>query len=1083
MKKTLLLLATMVMSLMVSFAQVKVSGTVTDASGEAMPGVTVMIAGTNVGTVTDANGKYSISASPEDSLDFLLFGMKSQRVKVGSKGIIDVSLQEDTTTLDEAVVTALGITRSEKTLGYAATTVKSDELASAHITNVANALSGKVAGVSVQSTSADPGATSNIVIRGFSSINGSNQPLYVVDGVPMQQTTVSTQQKNLAVGGIGNISPNDIESMTILKGAAATALYGSRAANGVVIVTTKSGKGGAERDFTVEYTGSVEARQMSFFPTMQNSFGQGWDGTQTFIENGSWGPALDGSLQLYGPVYNGQSLYHVYSAVEDNVKDFFETGWSQTHNIALSGVSSDKKMSYYLSYSHTGDDGIVPEKYDTYKRNTIAYRGTYSPVEWVKVSSSINFARSKTDAVGSFQGASVIDGVYEFPRDLSITAAKDTDNPFFTPTAWVTPYGITNPYWALENHYNHTDAKQVYGKLQFDFNPIKDLTLTYRYGFDYTDYDRKVGAPEINVDTSLIWDDRGYSPASMNESGYVYTNYGRKYETNNDFLANYKKVFFDNKLDVSATAGINISERYATGMAGEADELAIYSGYWQLSNGSSWTTLSESQSKRRLIGAFYDVTLGFNDMLYLDVTGRNDWSSTLPVGQNSYFYPGVTASWIFTKLLPENNVLTFGKIRAAYGKTGNDASPYYTSDSFVQGYANAVYGSGVAQFPMNGANAFIKGSTAGNNELKPEMTTEFELGTNLQFFNGRIDIDASYYDRSTTDQIFTLPVDPSTGYSYMVINFGEVNNKGVEIAVNTTPIQTKNFQWDLGFNWSKNKNKVISLPDGLDGNKVTLYDFSTSGFKDAVFMYAEKGKALGEFYTYMPAYVDNGVVNYEGKGSQLVGEDGLPILSEEPMDTGQSVNPDWIGGVTTSISAYGFTLSAALDVHKGGYMFSRTKNIMMFTGNGLVTTYNNRNPFIIPDSVVATTDAAGNVTYVENTTPIGYTDDGFQQWFEYGGQTVADGKKYLVDRSYAKLRNISLTYTLPKKWTPLSLTSVALTAYCNNAFVWTAKDNLYVDPENTSISQASYGDLASQFGEYYITPSCRTWGLSLNVKF
>lgn len=994
--------------------------------------------------------------------------MQSQSLPIIRGKVMRIALKTDAELLDEVVVTAMGISRSEKTLGYSATTVKSDEIIKARTTNVADALSGKVAGVQVSSTSGDPGAVSNITIRGFGSINGSNQPLYVVDGVPLATSYFSGQGKNVAAGGVSNIASEDIESMTVLKGAAATALYGSRAANGVVVITTKSGKKGDHRNFNVSYSGSVQSRLVSYLPEFQNEFGQGWNGMQTYIENGSWGPALDGSMQVYGPIWNHQQLIHEYSAKKDNVKDFFEPGLSQSHTISLNGLSNDNKMSYYISYSYTGDDGVMPSDHDKYERNTIAFRSSYDATNWLKVSSSVNFARTSTDAVGTYQGTSVIDGLYEMPRDVSIVDMKDTSSPFNQPEAYFTPYGVTNPYWSLENNYNHTAAKQIYGKVQLDIKPIKDLTLTYRMGFDYTDYDVKWGYPQIELDDALIDEDYGYAPSNMNQDGYVYASYRRSYELNHDFLANYARKFLNEKLDLNVNVGVNMNERYATSMSGQTDDLTFHTGFWNLSNGATKSTLAESQSKRRLVGLFGDVTIGWDDMVYLDLTARNDWSSTLPIDNNSFFYPGATLSWIFTKLIPENNVLSFGKLRLAYGKTGNDASPYLTGVTYGQAYASGYYTT-TTEFPMNGTNAFMASATKGSSTLKPEMTSEFEAGVNMQFFKGRFGFDVAYYNRTTSDQIFTLPVDPSTGFYYMVTNFGKVRNQGVELVVNTVPVQTKDFRWELDFNFAKNNNEVLSLPESLEGGKVSIYNFSAGN--DAVYMYAEEGKPLGQFYTYLPQYTAD--------GRPIVDANGQPVLGTAVEDTGKNMNNDWTGGVTTALTYKGFSLSAALDIRKGGYMFSRTKNLMQFTGNGAVTTYNSRRPFIIPNSVVSD----GNGGYVENTTPLYLTNSSYQKYFnDYG---YGDGgEAYLLDRSFVKLRNISLTWNVPQKWVKaMSLSGLSVTAFCNNVFTWTASDNRYVDPESTTVSQASYGDLATQFGELYTNPSCRIFGCNLSVKF
>lgn len=1074
-KFTILIVCFLSLGMQLVYAQNKtLTGTVISSEdNQTLPGVSVIVKGTTTGTITDFDGNFSLSVPSEaETLVFSYLGMQTKEVAIGSMSKFDVTLDPEAIGLNEVVVTAMGISRAEKTLGYAATTVKSDDITTARTTNIANALSGKVAGVQVSSSSSDPGSVSNVVIRGFSSINGSNQPLYVVDGVPLQNSMFSGASgvdtgKNTTLGGISNISSEDIESMTILKGAAATALYGSRAANGVIVITTKHGKKNGDRNFSIEYNGSVQARQVSVLPQFQNDFGQGWNGTQTYIENGSWGPRLDGSLQVYGPIWNHQQLIHEYSAKEDNVKDFFELGWSQNHSLAFSGKSEDDKLDYYLSYSYAGDDGIMPKDYDTYKRNTIAYRGSYSD-KYFTLTSSLNFARAKSDDVNTFQGTSVIDGLYEMIRDASIVDMKDLSSAFNTPEAYFTPYGITNPYWSLENNYNHTNSKQVFGKLQADIKPFESLTFTYRMGFDYTDYDTKVGAPLIALDDALIDEDYGYAPLNMNQDGYVYLRFGRSYETNNDILATFNSNFLDEKLDLNVVAGVNINDRNLSRSAELADRLSV-PGFWNLSNGSTKTTLAEYQEQQRLVGLFGDVTLGWDNTLFLDLTARNDWSSTLPSDKNSYFYPGATLSWIFSNNLPKNNILSFGKVRLAYGKTGNDAKPYSVDASCEQGYADGYYGSNISKFPMNGVNSFKYSSTVGSDQLKPEMTTEEELGLNLQLFKGRIGIDASVYNKLTKDQIFNLPVDPACGYTRMVVNFGEVRNRGLEMLLSTTPVKTNNIRWDVDFNFAINKNKVISLPETLEGGKVTIYSFSAGD--DAVYMYAEEGKAMGEFYTYLPQYTED--------GSPIVGENGFPVLGDEVEDTGKNMNNKWTGGVNTSLSAYGLTLSAALDIRYGGYMFSRSKNLMQFTGNGLETTYNDRNPFVIPNSVIDN----GDGTYSENTEPMYLANGSYQTYFDAYGSGKG-GEAYLIDRSFVKLRNITLAYTLPESLvSPVKLNDVTVSLFCNNVFTWTAKDNRHIDPESTTIDQSSYGDVATQFGELYANPACRIYGVSLGIKF
>ena len=1069
-KKLTMFLAALLLTAVSAMAQTQVRGTVvSQEDGLPIVGAAVQIVGTSQGTVTNGNGEFQLTV-PSSGATLRISYLGMQTINVTAARTMRIEMLSDNKILNEVVVTALGISREQKTLGYSAQTIDNAQLTEGKVTDVTSALAGKVAGVQINATSGDPGQANSVIIRGISSINGNNQPLYVIDGVPLQSTTRLTQQHQNAIGGITNVNPNDIENMTVLKGAAATALYGSRAANGVILITTKSGAKNGARNFSISYDGSVQFRQVANLPKLQNKFGQGWNGRQTFIENGSWGPEMDGSEQVYGPIWNGQQLIHKYEAAENNIKDFFDTGVSTNHSVALSGVSSDSKMTYYLSYSYTSDNGIIPKDKDTYKRNTIAYRGSYQATDWFKLSSSVNFTKNNTNTVGQYQGTSMIEGILEFPRDISLVDRKNLNSAFDTPEAWYTPYGITNPYWAIENNYNHQDGKQVFGKIQADIKAMKQLTFTYRFGFDYTDFDFKIGYPQINLDDALIWENYGYPPSSMNQDGYVYTQYQRNYELNHDFLANWQDKYLDDKLDVNINVGVNMNERYQTWLQGETDGLTFETGFWDLSNGATKTELSESQSKRRLVGLFGDITLGWDDMIYLGLTARNDWSSTLPKEKNSYFYPGATLSWIFTRLIPKNNILDFGKLRLAYGKTGNDASVYQIYPNYAQSASRGYYGVDLTKFPFNGVNSFQASSTAGSSSLKPEMTTEFEAGLNLAFLNNRINVDFSFYTRTTSDQIFTLPVDPATGYTSMVTNFGEVRNNGVELLVNTTPVRTRDFRWDLGFNFSKNKNKVLSMPASLEGGMVNVNQFSAGN--DAVYMRAVEGLPMGELFTYLPQYDEQGRI--------VVGASGQPLLTDEVQDTGKNVNADWTGGITTALTWKGLTLSAALDIRKGGYMFSRTKNLMQFTGNGEFTTYNDRRPFVIPNSVVGAYDADGNLTIVgENTTPIYLDDSSYQNWYNNYGYNLG-GESYLLDRSFVKLRNVTLSYQLPRQLVrKLQLSDITLSVFANNLFTWTHKSNTFIDPE----ASADGNDLRGMFGELYSNPSCRVFGFNVGLKF
>lgn len=1080
MKRKLTMMLLCMMVAVTALAQSAINGTVVSAQdGEPIIGATVKVKGSAQGVVTNLEGQFSINAKAGTTLVFSYVGMQTK--EAAAKNGMKVQLQNDDQVLDELVVTALGLTKGQKTIGYAATTLKAEELKSVPVTNVADALAGKVAGVSINTTQTGPGGAASIQIRSFSSITGSNEPLWIVDGVPMVNNSIDSGTSDNYIGaGATNINQDDIESMTILKGAAATALYGSRAANGVVLVTTKTGAKTGSKNFMIEASAGIQWSRVTNLPQMQDKYGQGWNGGRTLDENGSWGPEMDGKWRVFGAIWqqDNSQLMQRFQAVKDNVKNFFETGVQQNYNFSLSGNTD--KTTYYLSYSNVSEDGIIPGDYDKYQRNTFGMRGSHQATNWLKLSSNVNIAIANTHTVPTDQGTTMIDGLYEMPRNMSIADMKDLSSPFNTPDAYFTEYGITNPYWALANNYSELAQKKIYGKLQADITPVKDVTLIYRFGFDYSDYDQKEGMAKITADNPS-------TSANNKKDGSVFARYYRRYELNHDFLGNYSHSFGD--LDIDATIGVNINERYYTYLKAEGTNLTIHSGWWDLANAAS-SIPSETQQKRRIIGLLGDLQFGYKQQLFLDITGRNDWSSTLPKGNNSFFYPGITASWVFTETFKDvisKDIINYGKLRAAFGKTGNDAEPYYTNDIFESGYANTPYHSESIKFPMsNGTNSFKTGSTKGSPTLQPEMTTEWELGTELHLLDNRITIDASYYNRKTSDMIMRLSTDPASGYNYTMTNLGEVKNTGVELALNFTPIRTNDWQWDISVNWAKNNNEVVSLPESL-GNEYTINRFETSA--DNITMKAIVGKPLGQLYGYETQYVDaNNNLKYTviddklqanpafdaSTGKILVGSNGIPTRTTDVVALNKSTQNKWSGGFGTTIKYKNFSLSANFDVRYGGYMFSRTKNLMMFTGNGIATIYNDRRAFIIPNSV--TSD--GNGGYTENMQYIDMFDNGIQSWYDAGGNESSND--LLVKKTYIKLRSLAVGYTLPHKWlNKLQIQDVRLSFVANNLFTWTPASNAYIDPDTSSYGSDLYGS----FGELYSNPGCRKFGFNVNVKF
>lgn len=1058
-KKILLSLVAILSISASAFAQKQVTGKVVDGAGNDLPGVVVIIEGTHVGVSTNENGEFTIKVPDGKDLVFTAIGMKTKTVEYNGEKNLQVTLEEDPLALEEAVVTALGITKSEKSLGFAATTVKNEELTASRSDNAMNALSGKVAGLQISGSSTTAGSAQSVIIRGISSISGNNQPLYVIDGVPLATVNVTNtyaDQANMS-GGISSLNPDDIASMTILKGAAATALYGSRASGGVIVINTKGGSNYKKPQVTVN--AGMQFSNVSRLPQFQNAFGTGWDGSWTKDENGSWGPMFNDKIRIYGPEYKNSQMIKNYSAMPNNIRDFYDTGLQWNVSAALEGGSD--KMTYYLSYAHTGDDGILPSNKDTYDKNTIAARGSYQAYKWLKLSSSFNFSTQKTSQVNQDSAKdSMIEGLYQSGRDISFIDMQDLSNPFNTPEAYFTPYTVLNPYWIIDNAHNTVDMKKFFGKVQMDVNPIEQLTITYRYGLDYTDYDRKLVKNQINVTE--------FSPNSdLNQEGAMSVRYGRSFETNHDVLVNFADNYFNNKFSVNLTAGMNVNERFSTYSNSAITGFTFDTGFWDLSNTPNNPSIYESQSLRRSISVFGDFQFGYDDQVFLDVTMRNDWSSTLPLANNSFFYPGVTASWIFTKALglDENDAFSFGKLRLAYGKTGNDPGVYMTNSTYVQGEASTYFGASTPNgFPLAGYNGYMQSATLASSSLQPEMTTEYEVGLDLRFFSGRIGLDAAYYNRLSDMQIFPLPVEPATGYRYMNMNMGKVRNQGVELMLNTIPVRTQDFKWAVDLTWSKNFNMVETLPEGLDGNKALI---DSDGWGD-VYMYAEVGKPIGQLYATMPSYTESGQL--------ICDEKGLPILSEDSKWTGFDVQNKWTGGLSTEFTWKNLSVGCTFDFRYGGKMYSRTKSLLWFTGNGIETSYNDRKAFVIPNSVVSD----GNGGYVENTEPITLFNSRYQYIFAGNDAKPLEGSGYcLIDRSYAKLANAHITYSFPQKLiNKIRLQGLSLSLVGNNLYTWTPASNCYIDP-----NQGYTTDLKGMLGEYFCTVPCMYYGFNVKIIF
>jgi len=1060
-KRLTMILACLFLSIGMAMAQIKVTGTVvSQEDGQPVVGASVLVVGTKTGTVTDVDGKFSLTVAEKGAkLRVSYLGLLPKEVTASEN--MQITLTSDDKTLNEVVVTAMGIKRSAKALGYSATQVNGDKIAETRTNDVMTSLQGKIAGVTIANTSSDPGASNSVIIRGYSSLSGSNQPLYVIDGVPLTNTSVSSGDGLNSGFDFGNganaVNPDDVASLTVLKGAAATALYGSRAANGVILITTKTGSK-QHKGLGIEYNGGLQWETLLRIPQLQNDFGMGWYGEKTMIENGSWGPKFDGSTLRYGNVYDNSQKLKSYVPIKDNIKDFFDTGLRYSNDISFNGAT--EASTYFVSLSQIHEDGIIPTDADSYKKYTFSARGSHK-IKNLTFSTSLNYSYQNNNFVTTGQKAgSMYNAIMQTPRDISIAEMKDLSDPFNTPGYYYTPYGVTNPYYILNNYQNEYENERFFGKFQIDYDFLKYFKFTYRFGLDTNTGHRDFGQPNMSA---IYNGDPDWSDALKSLTGEVYQQTTRQREINQDAMVTFDKDLPES-LHLNAVAGFNGNERKYSYFTADVTNLSIPT-YFNLSNSAEKPTVSQYSSLRRLMGVYAQAELAWKDMAYLTMTARNDWSSTLPKGNRSFFYPGITASWVFSQLLPENlkKYISFGKLRAAWGKTGNDANVYMTNSVFAQaGSSSSGWGSSSFPFTKNSLNAYTEGNVLGSSTLSPEMTTETELGLNMAFFDNRLSFDFAYYNRITNKQIFSLDMDPATGYTAQNINLGKVRNRGIELLVTGTPIKTNDFQWDLTWNFTKNKNKVLDLPDAF-GGETEIY-----GFSGGTGLYAIEGGEMGVYKAY--------VAQKTADGKIIVDENGLPLKSTTTQEVG-SMNYKYQMGFGSTFKYKGISLAIDFDIRHGGLLFSRTKDIEYFTGNAMQTVYNDRNPWIVPNSVVANgTDAQGNTIYTENTTALTATN--IYNYWNNGGIDMDSG--FLINKSYVKLRSVVLSWDLPNSWLRNTfLTGVRLSFFGNNLFVWTPSSNTFIDPEVTSFGN----DLEGNFGEYSANPSSRKFGFNLNVKF
>lgn len=1065
MKRILSFLIAFLSVISVSAQQRLIRGKITDGNGKALQGVNVSVKGATNATQTDASGVFSIQASDGSTLMISSVGFASQEVVVGQRTEVDIVMSQRTADLTEVVVTALGQTRSRDKVGYSTTTFKSDEILRAAPVSALDGLQGRVAGADLSTIGGQPGSSSKVIIRGYSSIGAglTNQALIVVDGVPFNNSRLGSFNDFANSGGadfgngLNDINPNDIDNISILKGAAATSLYGSRAQNGVVLITTKKGRSGR---VSVDFNSSYITSTVGKLPEFQNSFGQGWFGNNWYEENGSWGPRLDGRDRLWGSVVDNSRLIKPYNAVEDNVRHFYDMGAEVNNSVAIRG--GNENNTFYMSYGNVYNDGILPGKSDTYKRNTFALRGTTKANKF-SASASLNYINKAGRTVNSDDneaGSSTFENIIQIPRDVTITDFRDYNNKFFNVDNYFTPYA-SNPYFSIFENATLNKNDRFFGNTELGYDLTSWLNVRWRTGIDVanaraTDY-HAIEAPGPNT-----W--RGTPPTNAEGASFTakvgdvreLSDYVR--EINSDFFVNINRNL-TNDINLSGFVGANYNDQETRRQASRVIGLTI-PGFYHLSNSANDPTTTTVTTKKRLIGAFAQVNLAYKDYAFLTVNARNDWSSTLPLEDNTFFYPGVNASVVLSRILNlDNSPVSYWKVRGALGKTGKDAPVYSIKSTLVPG--TSPLGFGDLNFPLGGVSGFEISDVIGNNSLKPEITTELELGTEVRFLKNRIGLDFTFYRKRSDGQIIPVPIAASTGNLRLITNFGLVENKGIEIALDVTPIKTRDFTWVTNFAFTRNRNKVLELPAGLD-----KIDFNS--YFD-IKMTARVGQPIGVIEAPKKLMTADG---------QYVTVNGFFEQTNTDLPYG-SIQRDYMLGINNSFTYKNFALAFNLDYRRGGYFVSRTADLTYFVGNAAKTAYNDRKPFIIPNSVVQTgTDANGHPVYAENTTPIEMSTY-YAYWYHTSNKSNS-WEHIILPKDFLKLRDITLSYRLPASWArKMYAQNVTISLIGRNFLLWVPQENSFIDPESTNLGN----DLIGEFGEMATGATTRSYGVALKVGF
>ncbi len=1079
-----------------------ISGVITDSNGDPIPGVTVVVKGTSKGTVTDIDGRYKLdNAKKDDILQFSFVGMQSLEVEVGNKTSINGVMTESTIGLEDFVVTALGITREKKSLGYSVGEVSGSELNETPMGNVLNAIAGKAAGVQVSQMYGLAGSSVNMVIRGTSSLNTNNQPLFVIDGVPVNNG-VDNNFKDADMGNvISDLNTDDIQSMSILKGPSAAALYGSRAGSGVVLITTKSGKG-VKKGIGVSFNTSYTLDNPYHFIPFQTMFAAGKAGAHTLgeTENESWGPKLDGtfpdSYQWDKSLMKneGVSMQPLIS-YPNRQKNFYQNGFSQSNNVAFD--RNFEKANFRVSLGNLINEGILPNT--DYSRKTINVNGSFNLDDNLKISSSVNISEAQSDNRQNIStdrrdpARSILEiGAQVNLLDLQDYWLKGQEN---IQQRKMKPKQ-NNPYFNIYENTTGFKRNQTLAKLQLDWGILDNLNFMARY---------LTNTINQRNEAKVAWSDY-----DSNKGEYSIERTSIK-EENIEGLLTFNKNISEG-FNLTANVGGNLRYNYNDNLSNEASQLVL-PGLFTISNGVPGTIYNNSYWGEKVVNSIYgSLSLGYKDMIYVDLTARNDWSSTLPKDNRSYFYPSMSVSLLINEMIQLPSLINLAKIRSGYAQVGNDVDPYtlaqYYNANSDWGEAKRMYMSGILKNP----------------NLKPELANSWEIGLDLSLLNNRINLDATYYVTDNKNQVLNISTPIESGSTAKQINAGLVRGRGWDISLNTHLVKSRDFSAELGLTFTRNRTKIVELAEGM-----SYYQFGEEG-EAKIRSYI--GDDIGDIYAYPYLKVED--KNSQYYGYPIIGKNGRAQLDnrEESIEKIGNFNHKFLLGIQPTFKYKNFSIYANFDYRVGGEFFSGS--MMFFRNNGwLEETFSgvdyNRNIDIVnqikenPDKYFnlwvggrngnyggfpwpneSTQNSrsyinknTGEIVYLNDASFIpGVRENGNGGYVEnLGGEgtvwlTPFDANKYstryyggnnIYDATYLKLRELSITYMIPEKLSSrVNLHNATISLIGQNVFTW-IKADIPIDPE---LAFRSKGDSWLQGAEYYnVTPWTRSFGIKLNINF